>query len=348
MTGHEWSGISEGARHLVRSLLTLRPDKRLTVEQALKHPWIQNITYNASAFDNPASSLSYKAMPASNMTKALSLGGPGVVAAPAAVPTATTAAGTASAKNKKVKAEDTTPSKPHIGTVPLFMTKKLQSIGRGASLLQSQLPGTCSTTAGAAVAALFTVQVPASVAATSGANTAVDVNQSASGVGAAGGARSSESICGLFGSKVQVQSPPAVPAAPAVTAVTTLNIGDNYNLSCMSNDSPASAVMMTAVEAPPTVPFPMAVDVLVASANTTKGKNNNERLAADNRNGVKTKGARAKGGAVARGEGFTACGTDLSEDEIEDCGSVSSAAGHSDGDGGEDYEGGAMVLAQEM
>lgn len=40
MSGNEWTGISESAKHLIRSLLTLRPEHRMTVTEALDHPWI--------------------------------------------------------------------------------------------------------------------------------------------------------------------------------------------------------------------------------------------------------------------------------------------------------------------
>ncbi|KAJ1415681.1 kinase-like domain-containing protein, partial [Ochromonadaceae sp. CCMP2298] len=35
-----WDGVSEEAKALIRALLTLNPQKRLTVEQALSHPWL--------------------------------------------------------------------------------------------------------------------------------------------------------------------------------------------------------------------------------------------------------------------------------------------------------------------
>ena len=35
-----WPSVSEGARNLVRSLLQVDPEKRLSVEEALLHPWL--------------------------------------------------------------------------------------------------------------------------------------------------------------------------------------------------------------------------------------------------------------------------------------------------------------------
>ena len=36
----EWGDVSASAKHLVQALMTLRPDQRLTVQQAMTHPWI--------------------------------------------------------------------------------------------------------------------------------------------------------------------------------------------------------------------------------------------------------------------------------------------------------------------
>lgn len=41
----EWEGISPGAKHLIRSLMTLQVEHRYSVQQALKHPWICGIAY---------------------------------------------------------------------------------------------------------------------------------------------------------------------------------------------------------------------------------------------------------------------------------------------------------------
>jgi hypothetical protein len=45
LSGIEWSGVSPGAKHLIRSLMTLRADQRYTVQQALRHPWLHGIPY---------------------------------------------------------------------------------------------------------------------------------------------------------------------------------------------------------------------------------------------------------------------------------------------------------------
>ena len=41
VSGPEWSGISDSAKNMVRSLLTLRPDQRIPVQEAIIHPWIK-------------------------------------------------------------------------------------------------------------------------------------------------------------------------------------------------------------------------------------------------------------------------------------------------------------------
>ena len=38
-----WDGISQGAIDLINKLLVSSPHERLTVDQALEHPWIVNV-----------------------------------------------------------------------------------------------------------------------------------------------------------------------------------------------------------------------------------------------------------------------------------------------------------------
>lgn len=47
-----WDGVSEEAKDLVRGLLTLNPEHRLTADQCLRHPWLANTQAAASA-DGP-------------------------------------------------------------------------------------------------------------------------------------------------------------------------------------------------------------------------------------------------------------------------------------------------------
>jgi calcium/calmodulin-dependent protein kinase I len=39
-----WCEVSEQAKDLVKKMLTVSPEKRITVEQALQHPWIRGNT----------------------------------------------------------------------------------------------------------------------------------------------------------------------------------------------------------------------------------------------------------------------------------------------------------------
>jgi serine/threonine protein kinase len=41
MQSRQWEQISESAKDLVSSLLCLDPNKRITVKEALAHPWIR-------------------------------------------------------------------------------------------------------------------------------------------------------------------------------------------------------------------------------------------------------------------------------------------------------------------
>jgi hypothetical protein len=41
--GEEWDEISDGAKDLINKLVT-KPERRLTAEEALQHPWLKNLT----------------------------------------------------------------------------------------------------------------------------------------------------------------------------------------------------------------------------------------------------------------------------------------------------------------
>lgn len=76
----EWLGVSESAKHLVKALMTLRPDRRVTVEQARSHPWIQGFSTMPLGFSYcEASSVVVKiappAAPTSLESRAKALGG---------------------------------------------------------------------------------------------------------------------------------------------------------------------------------------------------------------------------------------------------------------------------------
>ena len=45
LEGPEWANISAEAQNLVRCMMTLRPEQRLTVQQALDHPWMKGIEF---------------------------------------------------------------------------------------------------------------------------------------------------------------------------------------------------------------------------------------------------------------------------------------------------------------
>lgn len=40
-----WKGISAEAKDLITKLVVVDPSKRLTIDQALQHPWIQNVLH---------------------------------------------------------------------------------------------------------------------------------------------------------------------------------------------------------------------------------------------------------------------------------------------------------------
>lgn len=41
MNGRQWADISEDAKDLVGRMLDPDPERRITIEDALKHPWIK-------------------------------------------------------------------------------------------------------------------------------------------------------------------------------------------------------------------------------------------------------------------------------------------------------------------
>ena len=41
--GEEWDEISDSAKDLINKLVT-KPERRLTAEEALQHPWLKNLT----------------------------------------------------------------------------------------------------------------------------------------------------------------------------------------------------------------------------------------------------------------------------------------------------------------
>ena len=103
----------------VSSLLTLRPDLRLTVHQALKHPWITGRDHDSPMLPLPGQG--HRMMSPDMTVRA-------------------TGSGTKNSSNKKKKdsaiapahasASKTTTPKPHIGTVPLFLVKKQPTVLR--------------------------------------------------------------------------------------------------------------------------------------------------------------------------------------------------------------------------
>jgi serine/threonine protein kinase len=42
LDGKEWEGVSEEAKDIVRRMLTVDPDKRITIVEALEHPWVRS------------------------------------------------------------------------------------------------------------------------------------------------------------------------------------------------------------------------------------------------------------------------------------------------------------------
>lgn len=51
LCGEPWDDISEEAKHFISQLLVVDQDKRLSAEQALKHPWISHVDTDANSLD---------------------------------------------------------------------------------------------------------------------------------------------------------------------------------------------------------------------------------------------------------------------------------------------------------
>ena len=69
VSGPEWTSISESAKHMVRSLLTLRPDQRINVLEASQHPWIRGEPSMKAAQNIPGSEKNGSVTAASNSTR---------------------------------------------------------------------------------------------------------------------------------------------------------------------------------------------------------------------------------------------------------------------------------------
>jgi len=53
MDGPEWDHISEYGKDLIRKMLQLDPNDRITASQALEHPWIKVLKLNLFLFTDP-------------------------------------------------------------------------------------------------------------------------------------------------------------------------------------------------------------------------------------------------------------------------------------------------------
>lgn len=47
LEGKAWDKISEGAKDLIRKMLTYNPNERITAEEALHHPWLEEEAHSA-------------------------------------------------------------------------------------------------------------------------------------------------------------------------------------------------------------------------------------------------------------------------------------------------------------
>ena len=126
LDGMEWKHISDAAKDLVQRMLKLNVKQRISVDEAMRHPWIQNITVNAGAFKAINKPVQYKQFQKSatmaNKTNQW-LDGPPEHAPTECVPN-TADVGSAAAAAPVQRAS----SKPHIGTVAMLTTHKKPSV----------------------------------------------------------------------------------------------------------------------------------------------------------------------------------------------------------------------------
>lgn len=114
LDGMEWRHISDAAKDLVQRMLRLNVKQRISVDDAMRHPWIQNIKVNDGAFKTSNKLPQYK-----QFQKSGTVGGKsnqwlnGVEG-----DTSSSSAATVQRTN----------SKPPIGTVALFLTNKKPSL----------------------------------------------------------------------------------------------------------------------------------------------------------------------------------------------------------------------------
>lgn len=52
MRRKQWDHISESAKDLVKQMLMVDPNQRITVEEALEHPWIRVIKFESFLKDS--------------------------------------------------------------------------------------------------------------------------------------------------------------------------------------------------------------------------------------------------------------------------------------------------------
>lgn len=50
MEGTAWYEISEDAKDLIKRMLVVNPDHRITLEGILNHPWIEKVRYKRSVW----------------------------------------------------------------------------------------------------------------------------------------------------------------------------------------------------------------------------------------------------------------------------------------------------------